>query len=81
LAWQNAFLAKKFQPAAAGLDVGQLGPNLQFGFPFALQQNSSLATTNWVSVTNAILSGVSGNQTVFIVPPSGRQLFYRLTLP
>lgn len=51
------------------------------GFPFVLQQNSSLATTNWVSVTNATLNGVIGNQTVFIVPPSGQQLFYRLTLP
>lgn len=51
------------------------------GFPFVLQQNSSMATTNWVNVTNATLSGVIGNQTVFIVPPSGRQLFYRLTLP
>ncbi len=28
------------------------------GFPFILQQNSNLSTTNWVNVTNATLSGV-----------------------
>jgi hypothetical protein len=50
------------------------------GFPFVLQQNSNLATTNWVTATNAILSGVISNQTVFIVPPTGGQMFYRLNL-
>ena len=50
------------------------------GFSFVLQQNSVLATTNWVSVTNATLSGVISNQTVFMVPPGGKQLFYRLNL-
>ena len=50
------------------------------GFPFVLQQNSDLATTNWITVTNAILSGVISNQTVFILPPNARQMFYRLQL-
>jgi hypothetical protein len=48
------------------------------GFPFVLQQNSNLSTTNWVAVTNAILDGVISNQTVFLVPPSSGQMFYRL---
>jgi hypothetical protein len=32
-------------------------------------------------VTNAILSGVISNQSVFIVPQNGGQKFYRLNLP
>jgi hypothetical protein len=51
------------------------------GFSFVLQQNSSVATTNWGTVTNAILSGVISNQSVFIVPQNGGQKFYRLNLP
>jgi len=31
-------------------------------FPFVLQQTSNLATSNWVTVTNAILSGVLSNK-------------------
>ncbi|HEY1718880.1 MAG TPA: choice-of-anchor R domain-containing protein [Verrucomicrobiae bacterium] len=49
-----------------------------YGTPFVLQQNSDLATTNWVNVTNAILSGIISNQVVFIVSPTGQQMFYRL---
>lgn len=50
-------------------------------FPFVLQQNTNLAaTTNWTVVTNAILSGVISNQTVYILPPSAQSLFYRLIL-
>ena len=49
--------------------------------PFVLQQNSDLATTNWVTATNAVqMATVNANQTVFIVPPSGQQLFFRLSV-
>ena len=48
---------------------------------YILQQNSDLATTNWVYVTNATMSGVLDNQVVFIVPPSASRLFYRLSPP
>jgi|SRR5665213_964623 len=51
------------------------------GFSFVLQQNSNLTTTNWINVTNATLSGVISHQTVFIMPPSGQQMFYRLGAP
>ena len=52
------------------------------GFPFVLQQNGDLATTNWVAATNAIqMATVSSNQTVFLAPPAGQQMFYRLSLP
>jgi hypothetical protein len=51
------------------------------GFPFVLQQNSDLATTNWVNATNAIqIASVNTNQIVFLVPPNGGQMFYRLNL-
>ena len=49
-------------------------------YPFVLQQNSDLTTTNWVTVTNATLSGVLSNQVVFIVPPGAPRLYYRLSL-
>ncbi len=51
------------------------------GFSFVLQQNSNLTTTNWINVTNATLSGIISNQNVFIVPPNGQQMFYRLGVP
>ncbi len=51
------------------------------GISYVLQQNDNLSTTNWVAVTNAILSGVLGNQGVFIVSPDTKQRFYRLSLP
>jgi hypothetical protein len=52
------------------------------GFPFVLQQNSDLNTTNWAAATNAVqISTVNSNQTVFIVPPAGQQMFYRLKVP
>jgi hypothetical protein len=51
------------------------------GLSFVLQQNSNLATTNWVNAANAIqISTVNTNQAVFIVPQSGGQIFYRLNL-
>ena len=52
------------------------------GFPFVLQQNADLNTTNWVTVTNAIqLNPANTNQVVFLVPSAGQRLFYRLSLP
>jgi hypothetical protein len=51
------------------------------GVAYALQQNADLSTTNWVTVTNALLSGVLGNQGVFILPPSARQMYFRLSSP
>lgn len=49
------------------------------GFPLVLQQNTNVATTNWVAATNAIqLSVANTNQIVFIVQPNGQQMFYRL---
>ncbi len=51
------------------------------GWPYVLQQNSNVATTNWVNVTNAILSGAISNQIVFILPPGAPQRFYRLGSP
>lgn len=48
------------------------------GFSFVLQENSNLDSTNWTAVTNATLSGVIGNQSVFIVPSTGK-MFFRLS--
>ena len=46
---------------------------------FSLQQNASLATTNWTSVTN-VVSLVGTNNQVTISPPAGNR-FYRLKFP
>jgi len=43
---------------------------------FVLQQNSSLGTTNWTNVTNAV-NVVGGTNTVKVQPAVSRQ-FYRL---
>jgi hypothetical protein len=43
---------------------------------FALQQNSNLITTNWITVPNAT-NVVGGENQVIISPPVGKQ-FYRL---
>ncbi|HVU07750.1 MAG TPA: choice-of-anchor R domain-containing protein [Verrucomicrobiae bacterium] len=51
-----------------------------FGYPYVLQQNTNLASTNWVNTTSAIqLSTVDTNQSVFIVPANAGQMFYRLS--
>jgi hypothetical protein len=47
-------------------------------FPFVLQQNSDLSTSNWTAVTDSIFSGVISNQNVFILPPTAPRMFYRL---
>ena len=46
---------------------------------FQLQANTSLATTNWVTVTNTPVTVASNNQVV--LPTSASQVFYRLALP
>ena len=61
-----------FQPVVLTFQVS--------GFPFVLQQSTSLAPTNWIAATNAIqIATVSTNQTVFMVPPSSQQMFFRLS--
>ena len=51
------------------------------GVPFILQQSPTLPGNNWVTATNAIqMATVNTNQAVFIVPPSGQQMFFRLSL-
>jgi hypothetical protein len=47
---------------------------------FVLQDNSDLATTNWVIVTNALALSNGLNQVVIPMPVSGSQ-FYRLINP
>jgi hypothetical protein len=47
--------------------------------PFVLQQNSDLATTNWVTVTNFIFSDILSNQAVYILPPTAPQKYYRMS--
>jgi hypothetical protein len=52
------------------------------GFPFVLQQNTNLTSTNWVYATGAIqLSTVSNSANVFLVPPADRQMYFRLSVP
>jgi hypothetical protein len=52
------------------------------GFPFVLQQNTNLTSTNWVTATGAIQLGtVTNSQNVFLVPPAERQMFFRLSVP
>jgi len=46
---------------------------------WSLQQNTNLATTNWVAVTNTVNVVGSENQ-ISITPPTGNQ-FYRLVHP
>ena len=46
---------------------------------FTLLQNTNLATTNWVPVTNTVNVGGSENQ-VIVSPPVGNR-FYRLIYP
>jgi hypothetical protein len=52
------------------------------GNTFVLQESPDLSATNWVAATNLIqLAPVNGNQTVFLVPPSGQQMYFRLVAP
>ena len=43
---------------------------------FTLQQNSTVAGTNWVDVTNAV--SLAGSENQVVIPLSGSQQFYRL---
>lgn len=47
---------------------------------YTLQENSSLTTTNWVNVPNAVITQANGVYTAK-VPIGGSQEFYRLALP
>jgi hypothetical protein len=58
------------------------------GVPFILQESPVLPGTNWVTATNAIQMAavntnevVFTNQTVFIVPPTGQRMYFRLSTP
>ena len=46
---------------------------------YRLQANSSLTTTNWVTLTNTPVTVGSSNQ--IFLPAPARNMFYRLTLP
>jgi len=46
---------------------------------FRLEQNATVAGTNWTSVTNAVL--VVGTTRQVIVAPLERESFFRLTYP
>jgi hypothetical protein len=73
-------------PAAPPLNVSLSSSNtLVFTWTglttgFLLQANTSLGTTNWVTLTNAPATAGSSNQIILHTPISG-SLFYRLTLP
>ena len=46
---------------------------------FSLQQNSSLGTTNWVAISEAVTDNGT-NRFIIVNPPSGNR-FYRLIKP
>jgi hypothetical protein len=48
------------------------------GFYYLLQENTNLSSTNWITITNTILNGTIGNQTIFILPRNTPQMFFRL---
>jgi len=88
----NAWLMQlaAFKPAPAPVSAPQLrafltAPNtLVLAWPtnsvvFKLQQDSSLATTNWVDVTNAVVPVGGENQVTCL--PSASQEYYRLKYP
>jgi hypothetical protein len=49
-------------------------------FYYVLQENSNLATTNWFTVTNLILSGTVSNLAFYILPSTAPHMYYRLNL-
>jgi hypothetical protein len=72
-----------FLPTAA-LAVKTSGGNLVFSWPsppgnFVLQQNSNLATTNWITATNT--PTVTNEQNQVTLSPTNSNLFYRLKYP
>jgi len=49
---------------------------------FVLQESPDLNGTNWTPATDLIqLAPVNDNRTVFLVPPSGQQMYFRLVAP
>ncbi|HTV43586.1 MAG TPA: hypothetical protein VMF08_23685 [Candidatus Sulfotelmatobacter sp.] len=67
------------------IDVNYSGGDAMIAWPgtitgYTLQENSSLTSTNWVDVTNAVES-VSGGNNIAIVPLTGTNQFFRLALP
>lgn len=49
---------------------------------FVLQESPDLSGTNWTPATDLIqLATVNSNQTVFLVPPSEQQMYFRLVVP
>ncbi len=75
----------RFQPQAPPLTISLTATNtVLISWPspysgFALQQNSNLNTTNWVTLTNTPIA-VGSQYQVTIPPPTGNQ-FYRLMQP
>lgn len=50
-------------------------------FPFVLQQNDDLTTSNWVNVPDVEAETILSNQTSIVTAPfSGQHMFYRLSL-
>lgn len=67
-------------PAAIKLTGGKSAiswPGSVLGY--TVQQNPSIATNNWVNVTNLVMFTNGQNQV--LTPQSGGQMFYRLILP
>jgi hypothetical protein len=49
---------------------------------FVLEESPDLNGTNWTPATDLIqLAPVNDNRTVFLVPPSGQQMYFRLVAP
>jgi hypothetical protein len=66
-------------------DIEESKTNVMIMWPsavigYTLQENSSLTTTNWVNVPNAVITQANGAYTAK-VPVGGTQEFFRLALP
>jgi hypothetical protein len=78
-------LGDLFKPASPVLSIVPNGTNLiwiSWSSPstnFLLQNNSNLATTNWVNVTNAINYGSSSNRVV--ISSASGNIYFRLLAP
>jgi hypothetical protein len=72
-----------YVPPSPVLNLGSSSGNLAFSWlvpstNFVLQQNSDLATTNWVTMTNAPTLNLTNLQDEVILSPSNSSGFYRL---
>jgi len=76
----NGIIPITVKPAPPPLSISQpiLLTYTNNGFSYVLQQNANLIPTNWITVTNVVLSGTISNQTIFILPRNSPQMFYRL---